>query len=108
MDSGCTNATALRQEIRARGYRGGRTRVAEYLARYRASGQIPAPAPAPPKPRAVTAWIMTRPDRLADDDRARLDAILASSPELAAVAASVRAFAALMNGRRPANSSSHG
>jgi hypothetical protein len=32
----------------------------------------------------VTAWIMTRPDRLADADRASLDAILAASPELAA------------------------
>jgi hypothetical protein len=38
----------------------------------------------PPKVRAVTAWIMTRPDRLADADRASLDAILAASPELAA------------------------
>jgi hypothetical protein len=36
---------------------------------------------------------MTRPDRLADDDRASLDAILAASPELARVAATVRTFA---------------
>jgi transposase len=43
---------------------------------------------------------MTRPDRLDDADRASLDAILARSPELAAVAASVRAFAAIMNERR--------
>jgi transposase len=99
-NAGCTNATVLWQEIRARGYPGGRTRVAEYLARFRAAGQIPAPAPVPPKPRAVTAWIMTRPDRLADADRASLDAILASSPELAAVAAAVRAFAVMMNDRR--------
>ena len=43
---------------------------------------------------------MTSPDRLADADKASLDAILAASPELAAVAASVRAFAAIMNERR--------
>ena len=43
---------------------------------------------------------MTRPDRLADADRAGLDAILASSPELAAITASVRAFAAIMTERR--------
>ena len=43
---------------------------------------------------------MTKPDRLADDDKATLDAILASSPELAAVAAAVRAFAVIMNERR--------
>ena len=42
---------------------------------------------------------MTSPDHLADDDKASLDAILAASPELAAVAASVRAFAAMMNER---------
>jgi hypothetical protein len=43
---------------------------------------------------------MTRPDRLADADRASLDAILAVSPGLAAVTASTRAFAAIMNERR--------
>jgi transposase len=48
----------------------------------------------------VTAWIMTRPDRLADADKASLDAILSASPELAAVAGSVRALAVIMNERR--------
>ncbi len=56
--------------------------------------------PAPPKVRAVTAWLMTRLGRLADTGKACLDAILAASPELAAVAASVRAFAAIMNERQ--------
>jgi transposase len=53
-----------------------------------------------PKVRAVTSWIMTSPANLADADRVGLDAILAASPELAAVTASVRAFAAIMNARR--------
>jgi transposase len=39
---------------------------------------------------------MSRPDRLADDNKASLDSILAASPELAAVSA----FAAIMNERR--------
>jgi transposase len=43
---------------------------------------------------------MTSPDKLDDADRASLDAILAASPELSAVAASVRAFAVIMNERR--------
>ena len=43
---------------------------------------------------------MTRPDQLTDADRASLDAILAASPELAAVTASVRAFAVIMTERR--------
>jgi transposase len=42
---------------------------------------------------------MTRPDRLGDEERAALDAILAASPELAVVAASVRHFAVIMTER---------
>jgi transposase len=99
-NSGCTNAALLWQEIRGRGYQGSCRQVRGYLARFRGSTAVPAPAPAPPKARAVTAWIMTRPDRLADADKASLDAILAASPELAAVTASVRDFAVIMNERR--------
>ena len=43
---------------------------------------------------------MTSPGNLADADKTGLEAILAASPELAAVVASVRAFAAIMNERR--------
>jgi hypothetical protein len=43
---------------------------------------------------------MTRPGRLAYDDRASLDANLAASPEPESVAASVRAFTVIMNERR--------
>jgi hypothetical protein len=43
---------------------------------------------------------MTSPDQLPDNDRASLGAILAASPELAAVTTSVRAFAAIMNEKR--------
>jgi len=43
---------------------------------------------------------MTRPGNLDPADKDNLQAILASSPELAAVTAHVQAFAALMTGRR--------
>jgi transposase len=99
-NSGCTNAALLWQEIRARGYQGSRRQVRGYLARFRGNAAIPAPAPVPPKVRAVTGWIMTRPGRLAEDDKASLDAILGASPELTAITASVRAFAVIMNERR--------
>jgi hypothetical protein len=89
-NSGCTNAAQLWQEIRDHGYPGSRRQVRAYLAHSRGNALIPAPAPAPPKVRTVTSWIMTNPDQLTDDDKARLDAILAASPELAAVTASVR------------------
>ena len=95
-NSGCTNAAVLWREIRDRGYTGSRRQVRGYIARFRGNAAVPAPRPVPPKVRAATAWIMTRPDRLADADRA----ILAASAELAAVAASVRGFAAIMDERR--------
>ena len=99
-NAGCTNAAQLHRELRERGYKGGQSYVRQYLARYRATTPAPEPKPAPPKVRAVTSWIMTSPGNLADADKASLDAILAASPELAAVTASVRAFAAIMNEKR--------
>jgi hypothetical protein len=83
----------------AQSLRGGYSSVRDHLARFRGNAPVPAPAPQPPKPRTVTAWIMTRPADLDLADQASLDAILASSPELAAVTAHVRAFAAIMTGR---------
>ena len=99
-NAGCTNAAQLWQELRDRGYPGGPTHVRQHLARYRANAAPAVPVPAPPKVRAVTTWMMTRPDQLADTDKASLDAILTASPELAAIAATVRAFAAMMTDRR--------
>jgi transposase len=99
-NSGCTNATVLWHEISAHGYRGGYSSVRDHLARFRGNAAIPDPAPEPPKARAVTSWIMTRPDDLDPADQASLDAILASSPELAAVTTHVRTFADLMTQRR--------
>jgi transposase len=98
-DSGCTNAAQLWAELRDRGYHGGPTYVRQYLARFRGNAVAPQPKPAAPKVRAVTSWIMTSPDQLDDTDKARLDAILAASPDLAAVTAAVRGFAAMMNER---------
>jgi transposase len=99
-NSGCANAAQLHRELRDRGYQGGQSYVRQYLARFRGGETVPEPKPAVPKVRAVTSWIMTSPGNLDDTDKAGLEAILAASPELAAVAESVRAFAAIMNERR--------
>jgi hypothetical protein len=99
-NSGCTNAAQLWAELRDRGYPGGPTYVRQYLARFRGNAAAPQPKPTAPKVRAVSSWIMTSPGNLPDADKASLEAILAASPELAAVTASVRAFAAIMNERR--------
>ncbi|WP_309240990.1 ISL3 family transposase [Nocardia sp. BSTN01] len=95
-NEGCTNATRLFEEIRARGYRGRGSMVRAYLQQFRVTAHIPAPPPKPPAARRVAAWIMTDPAVLAPDDQQRLDAILAASPELDSLAGHVRAFATMM------------
>ncbi len=74
--------------------------VRNYLQPFRALAHIPAPPPKPPTVRKVVNWIMTNPDALAPEHRARLDAILAASPQLAALTGHVRDFAEIMGQRR--------
>jgi hypothetical protein len=102
-NAGCTDAVVLHRELRARGYQGGYSLIRDYLAPFRSTAVMPAPAPAVPKTRAVTRWIMTRPASLTRVERVQLDAILQSCPELAAVTAHIRGFAAMMTGRRGPN-----
>jgi transposase len=52
--------------------------------------------PKPPSVRRVTGWIMSDPANLEPGTQHRLDAVLAASPPLAALAGHVRAFAAMM------------
>ena len=99
-NAGCTDATALWRELRARGYPGGYSLVRDYLARFRGTAVMPAPPPGPPKPRAVTSWIMSKPGTLASGEQASLEVILDRCPELATITAHVRAFAGLMTERR--------
>ncbi len=97
-NSGCTNAAQLWAELRERGYPVGRTAIRQYLARFHRGR--PEPKPTVLKVKTVTSWIMTTPGDIADADKDSLEAILAASPELAAVTASVRASDATMNRRR--------
>ena len=99
-NAGCTDATRLWRELRARGYRGGYSLVRDYLAPLRATAVAPASAPQPPKVRKVTSWIMSDPRGLTTDDKAQLAAILTACPELAALRTHVTAFAELMIQRR--------
>ncbi|MEV2221763.1 ISL3 family transposase [Nocardia vinacea] len=99
-NEGCTNATQLFEEIKARGYQGSEKLVRKYLQPFRSSAHIPAPPPKPPTVRKVVSWIMTNPATIAPEHRARLDSILAASPELAALTGHVRGFAEIMGQRR--------
>lgn len=95
-NQGCTNATELFHEIKARGYRGGAKIVMNYLQPFRTTGRVPRSVCKPPSVRRAVTWIMTDPANLEPDDRRRLEAIMAASPELAGLAGHVRAFATLM------------
>lgn len=95
-NAGRTNAAVLFSEIAARGYRGGQSLVRHYLHQFRAAAHIPLPPPQPPSARRVVTWIMTNPTNIDPADQLRLDAILAASPPLRALAGHVRSFATMM------------
>lgn len=95
-NEGCTNATELFHEIKARGYSGGPKIVMNYLHPFRATGHIPRAVRKPPSVRRVVSWLMSDPTSLDPDDQRRLEAILTSSPELACMAGHIRAFATMM------------
>ena len=99
-NSGCTNATMPWQEIRARGYPGGYPGVPGPPRAFPRKRRHARPRAATAQARAVTAWIMTRPGDPDPGDQASLDAIVASSPELAALTTQVRASATMMTARR--------
>ncbi|MFE3281470.1 ISL3 family transposase, partial [Nocardia sp. NPDC059239] len=95
-NQGCTNATELFGEIKARGYQGGAKIVMNYLQPFRTTGRVPRPVRKPPSVRRAVTWIMTDPASLEPDDRQRLEAILTAGPELACLAGHVRVFATMM------------
>lgn len=98
-NEGCTNAADLFAEITARGYRGGQTVVRHYLRQFRAASRARRPPRKPPSVRRVVGWIMTDPQNMDATDQQRLDAILAASTHLTALASHVRAFANIMCSR---------
>jgi transposase len=99
-NEGCTNAAVLFVEITARGYRGGQTLVRHYLRQFRATASIPRPPRTPPSVRRVVRWIMTNPQNMTETDQRQLDAILATSTQLTALAGYVRTFATMLCSRR--------
>jgi transposase len=99
-NEGCTDAARLHAEIVGLGYLGSKRSVRRHLQEIRASGK-----PAPDKPKELTVrtatWLITsHPDRLEESGTLKLKKLLARCPELDAVAACVRSFAAMMTERR--------
>ncbi|MFJ2109797.1 ISL3 family transposase [Streptomyces microflavus] len=97
-DEGCTNAWKLWEEIIPLGYTGSYGIVSAYIRKKRTS---PRPVTAqPPTPRAVTRWILSRPETLTDTEHIRLKEALANCPELEALTAHVRSFAEMLTERQ--------
>lgn len=97
--AGVTNAAVLHTELSALGFTGSVQTIRRWLHPLRPAGPAAAPPvrPAIPKPRRITRWITTDPHHLPCEDQAQLSDVLASCPELQAVAGHVRDFADLMN-----------
>jgi transposase len=98
--SGVNNAVTLCAELRERGYRGSSTTLRTYLRPLRAAISRPPALRRPPKTRQLTSWLLTHPDRLADDDRDQLAQARATCPHLDALASHVSAFAEILTARQ--------
>lgn len=98
-NEGCTNAVQLHSEIKAQGFTGSPRAVQGWLKPLRGHQDVRQEPVPPPKPRCVTGWIMTHPDRLDTEKKAGMEQILARCPELLETAGLVRSFAKMMTNR---------
>jgi transposase len=97
LEQGRANIRKLHEQIAAQGYAGSYSTTYGYASLFKLAA--PPKPPAPPAPRQVACWIMTRPAALDPRDAAALAAILARSPELAALTALIRQFADILTRR---------
>jgi hypothetical protein len=84
--AGITDTNQLHAELRQRGYTGSVQTIRRYLHPLRDPGtpstvRRVTPRPVVPKPRRITRWIMTDPDRLDPADRSQLTAVLGACSE---------------------------
>jgi len=101
----------ITERIRELGFTGSEQSVRRHLRPYRIPGTSrshPDPArrkaapagPAIPKPRKISGWLLTRPDRLNGEDTIQLKDLLSRCEHLERLDQHVRAFAAIMAGLR--------
>jgi hypothetical protein len=81
----------LLEEITQRGYTGSHNLLYRYITQGRVESDRPAISP-----KRLTRYLLTRPDRLQDHQRERLEAAVTACPEMTALAALVGDFAALL------------
>ncbi len=106
-DAGCQNAKQLWSELRQRGYRGGYTRVSDYLRSWRAApgpavglraaGSAATPQSVPTYTSRQTLWLLLRPpEALAGDEEAYLGALYHACPHVYLAQALVQEFATVV------------
>jgi transposase len=81
-NEGITTATILHAELQAKGWNGSVQAVERYVRPFRAMTAAPPPGPVVPKTRQITRWLLSRPDRLDDDERAQLADVQNRCPHL--------------------------
>jgi transposase len=96
---GCRKATVLWTELKQRGYRGSYASVRDAVRPWRFKLPLSSPPPQPPGVRQVTAWIMSHPDHLDENQRTGLIRVLADCPELELLSGFVQDFATIMTRR---------
>ena len=84
--------------LRDRGYQGGYGTIRDYVLPFRQTGAAPPAVPRPPKARDLASWILTDPDNLGDDEKAKLAQARESCPHLDALAGHVTEFAKILTG----------
>jgi transposase len=107
---GCGNAREILRELRATGYRGGRTMVQERVRRMKveagptgAPAPVPpaAPRPAPPSFRQLAVTMVRCPDDRDEEDQQALVTLCSGDAVIREVAERIEGFASMIRERRP-------
>ena len=99
-NEGVTNVIQLHAELRERGYKGSYGTIRGYVLPLREAGAAPPAVPGPPKARDLASWILTDPDNLDDEEKAKLAEARERCPHLEALAGHVAEFAKILTGLR--------
>jgi transposase len=97
-NEGCTNVIQLHAELKERGYRGSYGTIRDYVLPFRGAGAAPPAVPGPPKARDLARLILSDPDNLDDEEKAKLAQARERCPHLDALAGHVTEFAKILTG----------
>jgi transposase len=100
ISQGQASPVRLFEEIHSQGYTGSKANVRDYIRRHTRWARASSATPPPPSVRDTVTWITRHPDRLDEETRPQLNAILGRCPELDALHDCIRGFAVMVTRRR--------